>query len=382
MPVTPQNLRLLEELDPIGASITLSPGPYTDDRNVAEHSFVVEVDATALEVLRQRAFVGDRVYEFMSLARPGDLLRYLRVRPVDISAGVEHSIGRRYDPLWPMWQREEWGEGCYPLDIFDRIFPWHGEDTSPEERCWVNFRHLSAWGLVTTRLLNWVTAQQGTLRSSSDWITRSEIARMDARTHRRDYLANIERHCAVVNAPDGGGDLPACVHQLVEELITRDTVQSVSAPFSDYRLWHTLCTEQLRRAKQSGHTPEAAFTLSGPDSGLGHVPYEDWGAHVHIPYEGACMADLFIKPGWRHAFPEKDRDDGQLVRIFSSSGYDPAYGSVCHYVLTGKDIGPLLCATRTEVGDGWVLYQSKLPYEPNPSNKPHLLERYKQHGPK
>jgi hypothetical protein len=24
------------------------------------------------------------------------------------------------------------------------------------------------------------------------------------------------------------------------------------------------------------------------------------------------------------------------------------------------------------VGEGWILYQSKQPYEPNPSNKPHL----------
>lgn len=381
MPVTPSTLRQLEGLDPLGSPITLSPGPYTDNRNVADHPFVVEVDATALGVLRQRAFVGDRVYEFMAIARPGDLLRYLRVRPVNISSEVAQTIHHQQAPLWSMWQREVWGEGCYPIDIFDRIFRWDGEDTSREARCWVDFRGSPAWGLATTRLLNWVVEQQNELRHFGDRITQSEIARIDARAHRRDFLATVERHCAVVPAPNGGGNLPASVRSLVHDLITRDTVQSVSAPFIDYQFWRTLCTEQLRRAEQSGHTPEAAFTLSGPDGGLPHVPYEDWGAHVHIPYEGACMADLFIKPGWRNTFPEKDRDGGQLARIFGSYGYDPAYGSACHYVLTGKDIGPLLCATRTEVGDGWVLYQSKLPYEPNPSNKPHLLERYKRHGP-
>lgn len=382
MLATPSNRSLLEELDPRGSPITLSPGPYQDDRNVGGHPFAVEVDATALEVLHQRAYAGDRVYEFMSIARPGDVLKYLRVRPVDISDGVNQAIRQHQEFIWSVLQREEWGEGCYPLDIFDRIFPWGGEDTSPEARCWVYFRRAPAWRLATTRLLHWIMEQQNALRHSGDWLTQVEISRMDARVHRRDFLANVERQCAAVPLSDRSDDLPPCVHRLIEDLISRDTVQSVSAPFFDYHLWRTLCTEQLRRAEQSGYTPEAAFTLSGPDGGLWHVPYEDWGAQVHIPYEGACMADLFVKPGWRNTFMERDRDGGQLIHVFDNSGYAPAHGHVCHYVLTGDDLGPLQCATRTEVGDGWVLYQSKQPYEPNPNNKPHLQARYKQHEPR
>ncbi len=376
MPATPSNFLLLEDLDPLGSPVTLSPGPYQDRQNAGDQSFVVEIDAVALEVLRQRAFAGDRVYEFMSITRPGDILHYLRVRPVDIAAGVIQSIRQRQDFLWSMRQREEWGEGCYPLDVFDGIFPWCGEDTSPEERCWVYFRRSSAWGLATTRLLNWVMEQQNTLRHSGDWITQREIARMDAHVHRLDYLANVERHCAVVPIPERGDDLPACVHRLVEDLITRDTVQSVSAPFFEYRLWRTLCAEQLRRAEQSGYTPEAAFTLSGPDGGLWHVPYENWGADIHIPYEGVCLADLFIKPDWRKVFLDKDTEGGQLVDVFDSSGYFPRRGWMCHYVLTTEDLGQLVCAHRTEVGDGWVLYESKQPYVPNPRRKPHLLKAY------
>ena len=173
--------------------------------------------------------------------------------------------------------------------------------------------------------------------------------------------------------------LPAAVHRLIDELVARDNVQSVSAPYSDYQLWQRLCKEQLIRSKRTGYPPEEAFALSGPDSGLRHVPLEDWGADVHIPYDGVCMADLYIKPDWCNVFLKKDAEDAQLVEVFYSWGFSPRRGWMCHYVLTPEDLGQLACANRTEVGDGWVLYESKQPYVPNPRCKPHLLTAYESY---
>jgi hypothetical protein len=322
--------------------------------------------------LFEDATKGTRLYEFMSLSRPGDIYHYLRVRTMDVSEGLSREVQR----LKPRWvrsrQQDEWGDGYLPLSRFDNLFHWDGDDTTPESRCWLQFRAQRYWESTAVKLLTWVKDRQHTLRGASDWLTQREIGYMDRGIHRRDFIADIERRCMATPLNQDSGSLPACVHLLIDELVTRNNVQSVSAPYKDFKLWRRLCMEQLRRADQTGYSPEEAFPLSGPDGGLWHVPFEDWGADVHIPYEGICMADLYIKPDWRRDSLERDAEGGQLVRIFSSFGYEVSSGQVCHYVLTPDDLGELKCADRTEVGEGWILYQSKQTYEPNPNNKPHL----------
>jgi hypothetical protein len=364
--------RSLADLDPFGDPIGLEPGPYEGYWKDGQQPFAIEVDGKPLAVLFDDANKGTRVYEFMSISRPGDIYHYLRVRTMDVSERLSKEVQR----LKPRWvrsrQHDEWGDGYLPLSRFDNLFHWDGDDTTPESHCWLQFRAQSYWETTAVKLLSWVKERQNNLRSSPDWLIQREIGSMDRGIHRRDFIADIERRCLATSLNQDSGSLPACVHLLIDELVTRHNVQSVSAPYKDFKLWRRLCMEQLRRADQTGYSPEEAFPLSGPDGGLWHVPFEDWGADVHIPYEGICMADLYIKPDWRRDSLERDSEGGQLVRIFSSFGYEVSSGQVCHYVLTPDDLGELKCAARTEVGEGWILYQSKQPYEPNPSNKPHL----------
>lgn len=354
-----------------GDPVAFSPGPYHGWRD-GEQPFAIEVDARPLQVLFEDARNGVRLYEFMSIDRPGDIYCYLRVRTVDVSKPVNE----RTQYLKARWVRSrqirEWGEGYFPFNRFDGLFHWDGDDTTPEAECWLRFRAGRYWEDTAIRLLAWVKEQQQRLRDGGDWLTLRELGYMSQRRHRRDFISEFERRCLSEPQQISRGTLPGSVLAVIKDLIARETVQSVSAPFSDFQLWRILCEEQLRRADQTGYEPEEAFTLSGPDGGLWHVPYQDWGADVHIPYEGVCMADLYIKPDWRRDSLERDSEGGQLVRIFSSFGYDVDSGYVCHFVLTPDDLGELLCASRREVGDGWVLYQSKQPYEPNPRCKPHL----------
>lgn len=147
----------------------------------------------------------------------------------------------------------------------------------------------------------------------------------------------------------------------IDRLIRLDTVRSVSCPFKDPAVWRVLADEQLRRAAASGLHPQLAFGLTGPDAGLGHVPLQAWGAYVHLPYEGAAPADLFIKPAWRYTFPEYGGADGSLSAVVHSVE-SLGIGYFCHHLLTNTDMGELACATREEIGDGWVAYESKRPY--------------------
>ncbi len=166
--------------------------------------------------------------------------------------------------------------------------------------------------------------------------------------------------------------LPASLREALQDLITRGNVQSVSCPLHDTWLWRVLVEEQIRRAARTGLRLQSAFTLSGPDECLYDVPHEEWGGEVHIPFEGACGADLFIRPFWRNTFPEADKAGGSLSDVVFYPGEDAEYGYVCHYLLTTRDLGVLKCAERTAVGDGWFLYESNRPYIPNPTFKDDL----------
>lgn len=141
-------------------------------------------------------------------------------------------------------------------------------------------------------------------------------------------------------------ELPDSVIKLIGELIKRDNVQSVSCPYNNSKVWRLLVAEQNRRAQQAGKPLQEAFTLTGPDSGFGFDPRE-WGGEVHVPYEGACTADLFIAPQWRKFFRETN-----------SATLSTSY----HYLLVKQDLGELHCATRRVIDDGWYFYESTRAY--------------------
>lgn len=175
---------------------------------------------------------------------------------------------------------------------------------------------------------------------------------------------------SVFNTGQPEEELPESVITLIGDLIKRDNVQSVSCPFNNSKVWRLLVAEQVRRANQTGKSPQQAFTLAGPDSGFGFDP-ADWGGDVHIPYEGACMGDLFVVPGWRKLYPDwKDqfprsgdgRGDKATLGDYAHYMADPNTGDSCHYLLLQRDLGKLKCANRCEIGDGWIFYESNRPY--------------------
>jgi hypothetical protein len=147
--------------------------------------------------------------------------------------------------------------------------------------------------------------------------------------------------------------LPEPVVAKILELIQRDDVHSVSCSYDDPEVWLSLIAEQVRRAAATGLPPQDAFVLCGPDGGLWDTPVEALGGYVHIPYEGVCGGDLYIRPVWRLFHVPEGTKTGRL----STAAGVPC----CYYVLSPEDFGELNFASRTVVGD-WVLYQSNAPY--------------------
>ena len=148
--------------------------------------------------------------------------------------------------------------------------------------------------------------------------------------------------------------LPAALVELIKRLIKRADVQSVSCPFADESLWRALVMEQVERAHRSNLHPQHAFGLAGPDCGLPFDP-ADWGGYVHIPYEGICDGDLFIKPSWRRWSREAAMGDGDLTAAMMEKK--------CHHVILHGEQREVDSAERSLFA-GWTLYTSKRPYQP------------------
>lgn len=331
-------------------------GSYHAWRSQHASEFVVDIDARPLVALIEAAFAGSRVYELMSIQRPGDLLHYLWVDFSGLDQEViNHVSGHvNHKKLFP---------SKLPVTLkgisfteFDDCFFWADDDTYPFAVTWLWHRESGYWSEKLPQLLSLTRKMQAGLRGADDFLLKHEISLIDAQKHRRDFLVSPERQAVLSDSVTSQTGLPKDLFQLIGKLIKRDDVQSVSCPFDDFALWRELVAEQVRRARKLSVPPQQALTLNGPDCGLPDVIAGDWGGEIHIPYEGVCEADLFILPKWFNLFP--DRAMGSNGSLSKAAG-----GRMCHYVLSDRDYGELDAATRETYG-GWHLYRSKLPYTP------------------
>lgn len=175
----------------------------------------------------------------------------------------------------------------------------------------------------------------------------------------------------IANAP-----ISETLKQAILGLAAQPDIHSISCPITDFDLWIGLLTEQVKRSRIAGKSPQEALCLLGPDSGVpgitnrwiedcetplppipdpisGRVLFNLGGGEIHTPYEGACGADLFIVPVW-HGFSRS-----QLA--LPNARLYWAVMKPCNYVLIRYDVGEFECATRTRI-ENWFLYKSEAPY--------------------
>ncbi|ATG91419.1 hypothetical protein [Methylomonas koyamae] len=349
---------------------TLDLGSYTrwGSESNRQQSFIVEIDAAPLLILFEEAALSYRVYELLTISRIGDVLHYLRIRPIEVEECVAEIFSgkgqRESNRFQETTDVNRWGEGYWPLVDFDRYFVLQDDETPPAIACWRYFWDEGSWLTYVADLLASVRVIQSLLRKCDDYLINLEVTRLDKGLHALDLLPVIDRDCRVVKQIPDNVELPRALFDLIDELITGATVQSVACPFNGFWIWRRLFQEQLKRSSKTNSKPLQAFSLSCADSTQVLAPYTSWGAELHRPYEGYCGADLFIKPKWRNTFPDTDREGGSLADIvFYGGEISPDHR--CHYLLTDTDLGELKCATRREVGDGWVLYENNQPYRPN-----------------
>lgn len=328
-----------------------------------ERTNVVQVDARALAKLIQDAAMGQRVYELMTIERPGDIHHYLWVTVPDHLSPLAKTAREGYASRFRF--RKPMVEICQmSFTDFDAGFVYDGDDTKESTMLWRTFKDTPEWRQLPTRLLQVVFGTQARLRSSGDYLVQNEIALIHRRVHYLDFSSTVKRYCEIDSTPTTTEAVPAAVFELIIRLVKQPDVRSVSCPFQDFALWRELIAEQVRRSIALGVAPQEALRLNGPDSGIPFVCAGDyrpdlaWGGEVHIPYEGACDGDLFIQPKWFGFTFEETRADPPL-RHPTDGNYIRVGSKLCKYLLTPwQTLGDIAAAERTAVG-GWILYSTR-----------------------
>lgn len=335
---------------------TLGPyQPWGGQLPARSCKFEFELDARPLEVLIDSAACGDRIYELMTINRPGDVLHYLWMKIIEADGDVvrrlkehlvyDHNFGSEIDKMLSE----------LPFLAFDKAFNLmpYVTDEEPFSCLWYFYRQ----GQKFTTLFEVVKRAQDALRNQTDYLLQKEIARIDAHTHAFDLLPNIKRIAEIQleEKYSNPSHMPKEVFYLVAKLIQQDDVNSVYCYAKDYIFWRMVVAEQVKRAEELSLPPQEAFNLCGTDSGYVDEWASAWGGEIAIPYEGCRQADLFIVPKWFNL----DVVQGCYKNTFWIRNYEQRG----HYVLSPKDFGEIECTSRTEIG-GWILYKSTSPYHP------------------
>ena len=341
-----------EERDLLTQVVRHDTGGYDNWRKAPRtRQFVVDIDARPLAVLANSARYGDRVYEFMSIQRPGDLLHYLWVTLIDVEDEVTQSIKQSLANKSPYTFDTKAPLTDLPFIDFDNCFIRQGDDTDRADAAWRNHIEQEYWHQQLTKLHAIVVGLQGRLRCINDFLLQNEIKLLDEKKHPLDFGVTIKRSCYLEARNLTSSDKYTNLYDTVAQIAAQSDVTSVSCPFNWFAIWRILVEEQVKRSQRLDLTPQEALELSGPDNGFGGDKFaEHWGGFVHIPYEGMCDGDVVFLPNWRVFNADKAGEDGSLAGALRMS--------LCRYLFVPKDrvLGELACATREEIGD-WVLYR-------------------------
>lgn len=347
--INPLSLLTEEERDYLTIRYNVDIGQFYLDRPTKLCDFIIDLDFTPLAVLIDTANYGNRVYELMSIKRPGDLIFYIYVYFINIEDKVLQHLNR-----YATFNAFTCAEGLSLYEC-DQRFNGYNDESESFEKIWCHHRKKNYWNALLEKLLTLVKAVQFRIRDiDDDYLIQHEINLLDKFKHRLDYVATIPRPISFSTGIKNSEDQN--IIELIAELIKSDKVNSVSCPLKDFVLWRLLVEEQIRRSKNSSKQLQQAFYLSTDDIGFRNIEFENWGGYVHIPYEGCTGGDLFIYPSWRRL---NTLHEGKHVTFKSVTT-----GKPCHYLLLENDYGEIEGANRTIFGK-WVLYESKSPYTPS-----------------
>lgn len=95
-------------------------------------SIGVDINAEPLKKLAESATFGHRVYELMTISRPGDIQNYLQLKIIDIHHDLQQEVNR----AWHVWNERDQDTKVLPYKVFDGLFYWDCEYSHAPSACW------------------------------------------------------------------------------------------------------------------------------------------------------------------------------------------------------------------------------------------------------
>ncbi len=309
------------------------------------YPFRVALLEHALDHLIEDARQAYRVYELFAVRRPGDVWKYLWVQLIEVSERVQQRYQHARTKCQKYQADHPWPAHQIPLMVFDDLFWWCGDDTEPEDECWLRARKSATLQASTRRWFDRIRAAQTALEASDDVLIRHEIRALQAMTHPYDTDAHLPlvRTPPFYVSPTRPQRTPAYYHQL-QTLLTRPAVRCVACRGDqDFHTLRLVGTEQRRRAETTGQLPVASLAISVLSDGVPAMTA--WQAVVVFYSEGLGYGDLYVDQ------PDRGASLKDLVEKHHRRS---------HWFLTWQDAGEIDGYQRT-CGAGWVCYEDQDP---------------------
>ena len=293
-----------------------------------KYPFRVRLHFDALAHLMNDALHSMRIYELMMIRRPGDVWNYVWVEAIEMSPRIVN---------WMRGRTPITHQNFITFPEFDRMFRWAGDDTEPEDKCWLKARGERAFVDLADQIFTQIKVIQARVRKSPDLLTKHVLDAMEARRHRYDYLQQPPIWCTL---PDYKAiyfptHSESCYRKL-GELLSSASITSVGFSYeTDFQAIRLACTEQRRRADATGEKPRDAFHITALADGLSYA--REWEADILRYIEGLGWAQLYVST------PETMK---VCVGI---------RGSAYPLFFLDTDAGEVSGYTKT-AGDRWFLY--------------------------
>jgi len=283
-----------------------------------------------------------RVYEFINIKRPADVLKYIWIEIIQLPKYFQNKYESIIDKKnYRFTSSPDWPEGFIPFNEFDRFSEWFGDDTEREAECWLLFREGEGFTEFCSTLFEEVLLHQGKLRENTDVIIQEELRLIDSHSHRYDYVQTPS--CELTKPNYETITKPKYSRQYyikLRELLNQESISSVSYRYPiDYQTVKLFCDQQIVRRNEKSENAFEINILDDPKEKL-----SGWGCIINWYFEGLCIGDLHV---------EQSIIDSELLQKYIGSN---SMSPICFLHL--EDVGDFQ-NYRKNIGCAWVLYTQK-----------------------
>ncbi|MCP8899273.1 hypothetical protein [Gilvimarinus xylanilyticus] len=265
----------------------------------------ITVNAKALRYLVEDAKVGIRVFELLSIARPGELLNYLLLSfdesNPSLLANIKSSLKQYSSGLYT--EVRDQNQNLYlPLTALDKRFGLELSSSSDLHRDWQNSRTLTPfWNDYLTDLFQLIKAEQNSIYKSPDPLIRAEISLIEAIAHPQQFVRALDRQ-PILRTNQPYIRMPESLVERLIELVDQYSIQSVSAEEGGYVFWHELLKRQISLGTEN-------LELR---CGCDHPKPPFIASHVGGAIDNGVEAELMVRPSWKAVTAEQCEKKQQL----------------------------------------------------------------------